>query len=162
MMKPYRAAFLALLFMVVSTVSMAQQINSGLESGTPTYSSLIGSDFDQVLLGSGNIHISIPIASVKQRGGHTFTWQFVYNAHTFQNYWTPMPTPNNPDNGIYRTRIFTDPASGWHTTSPFSYTALFTSISENCSLPPNSLYTYHDGYSLVDPNGTKHQFALRS
>jgi RHS repeat-associated protein len=158
----YRAAFLALLFMVVSTVSMAQQINSGLESGTPTYSSLIGSDFDQVLLGSGNIHISIPIASVKQRGGHTFTWQFVYNAHTFQNYWTPMPTPNNPDNGIYRTRIFTDPASGWHTTSPFSYTPLFTSISENCSLPPNSLYTYHDGYSLVDPNGTKHQFALRS
>jgi hypothetical protein len=50
-----------------------------LHNNLPPFGSYSGSDFDIVSLQNGNLHISIPILNVPQRGGKPVKYNFVYD-----------------------------------------------------------------------------------
>ena len=54
------------------------QVDPSVETGLPPFAGFNGSDFAQVNLNNGNLHIEIPIVSVTERG-RTFTWNYVYD-----------------------------------------------------------------------------------
>ena len=66
------------LSLVFFAQQMTAQLNAGTERGLPPNSTFSGGDIDAVDLQNGNLHISIPIATAKQRGGGTLTWKLVY------------------------------------------------------------------------------------
>ncbi len=76
------AVFAVLLFIGSPTPSNAQ-ITTAVERGIPANSSFSGGDIDTVNLQNGNLHISIPILSSKQRGGGTLTWSLLFDTQTW-------------------------------------------------------------------------------
>ncbi|MGH9685401.1 MAG: RHS repeat domain-containing protein [Candidatus Acidiferrales bacterium] len=146
------AAFLALAFW--SSGTFAQQVNSGTESGFPPYGSFSGSSFDTVLLENGNLHVEMPIVSVKERN-RTFTWKFAYDAPGWEKIFTPTPTKQNRNLGFYS--VYPTQTGGWSTSSPAYWYGSSASITATCPTTGNP-YTYYTNYYLQDPDGTKHQF----
>ncbi|HEY2460487.1 MAG TPA: RHS repeat-associated core domain-containing protein [Candidatus Acidoferrum sp.] len=140
----------------------AQQINPGTNSGLPPFGSFHGSEFDQVNLSNGNLHIEIPIVSVKQRGGKVFTWKYVYDSPEFTNQFFPEPLPNNPTNGVYQVSLSpTDsvPNSGWRLVGPFDFGGGNVETDDTC--PSTGMVYVHDyAFYITDPSGTKHPLAL--
>ncbi|AEU36103.1 RHS repeat-associated core domain protein [Granulicella mallensis MP5ACTX8] len=67
------------------------QLTAVEEKGLPSDSTFQGGDIDLVNLHNGNLHISIPLASLKQRGGTTLSWSFVYDTQGWIKQWYENP-----------------------------------------------------------------------
>jgi RHS repeat-associated protein len=141
----------------------AQQVNPGTQSGLPPFGTFHGSNFDQVNLVNGNLHIEIPIVSVKQRGGGTLAWKYVFDSPEFVNQWYPEPTQQNPNYGIHQVAQSGEApyTPGWRLVGPFDWTVQYTSVDTTCP-GTQQPYTYTYLYNVVDPEGTKHPLPLRT
>ncbi len=88
------AASLVACLAFTSSTAVAQKVFEGSQQGLPPFGSFHGSSFDNVSLQNGNLHIEIPIISVAQRNGRTFTYRYIYDTRTFTIYW--LPNENYP------------------------------------------------------------------
>jgi hypothetical protein len=109
---------LSLLWVLQGVPLHAQQVNPGTNSGLPPFGSFHGIDFDTVNLQNGNLHIEIPILSVKQRG-KTLTWKYVYETQEWRNTWYPQPQPRNHGYGVHSVQSVGD--TGWRLVGPFDW-----------------------------------------
>jgi RHS repeat-associated protein len=129
----------------------AQQLFDGNQN-LPPFGSFTGSDFDTVGLQNGNLHLHIPIASWKQRGGKTLTRSYVYDAPSWSRQ-TTMSTMNN--HRYYITTLlgnspnahFVIDWGGWEVSSPID-----GATCKNGNV-------YHN-WVVTDPEGTKHPLDL--
>jgi YD repeat-containing protein len=145
------------IFCLTDQVARAQQVNPATETGVPPYGTFFDGSFDNVQLPSGNLHIEIPIFSVRERG-RTFNFKYIYDPPSFQKVWVPTPTQQNKNAGYYTVSQVMDD-SGWRLSHPFRWTSSYVQVTTTC--PTTGLkYTYSDKFYLEDPDGTKHQFAL--
>jgi len=154
--------FCAAILLFSSGQSAAQQINPGTDSGLPPFGSFHGSEFDQVNLLNGNLHIEIPIWSIKQRGGGTLVWKYVFDSPEFVNQWYPEPEMTNPAYGIHQVGGGLGPNSGWRMVGPFnSWTVENIEVSAVCA-STNQTYEYTQSWVLIDSQGTRHPLDLRT
>lgn len=140
-----------LLCLIVATCPLAaQQVYDG-NNNLPPYGSFHGSDFDTVNLVNGNLHMSIPVLTVFQRG-KPITYRFIYDTQAFQR------ILHNVLNHVSYTVGFSLDYTGWRLTSPFNWNMWVTTgatvkCSDGGSYVPST-------YALADPDGAKHTVAL--
>ena len=152
-----------LLFLLVS-ISTRAQITPVEEKGLPPNSVFSGGDVDVVNLQNGNLHISIPIASVAQRGGGKLEYEFVYDTQAWIKQYVPYQCSNpqlcNPP-GYYVAQQNTNVSSGWRLSSPLNWSVGFTeSALINCQTT-NLEYQQETNWAVWDPQGTRHALPLR-
>jgi hypothetical protein len=70
-----RTAFIFSLVLLSSPAIAQKAVSDSNQVGYPPFGTFSGSNFDQVAFQNGNLHISIPIQSLTQRNGKTYTWQ---------------------------------------------------------------------------------------
>src|ERR1700729_2860080 len=93
----------------------AQQPLDDFSQNLPPFGSFSGSDFDIVSLQNGNLHISIPIINVPQRGGTTFSYKFMYDTPLWDYSYVVL-------SGKGSFKILVDAGSlGWHFTTPSNW-----------------------------------------
>lgn len=160
-MRPAKCGALLVLLVMpfcASRVS-AQQVNAGTETGLPLYQTFSGSNFDQVNVQNGGIHISIPLLTIKERDGRKFVYKYIYDTPTYEVVWISNPSPSNKDNGFYQVKEVNDGSGNWRLSTPFSWSVRYEMATVTC--PTTGLeYTYYNEYTLTDPNGTKHQVPI--
>src|SRR5882724_11231466 len=152
-----RARFLLFLAVIASALpncSKAQQVPDGSQN-LPPFGSFSGSDFDIVSLQNGNVHIEIPILTLKQRQG-TVHRSYVYD--------TPSFTLTEDIEVVQgrRTRQFIVEQNnllfGWHLTNQANWGITASSITETCTGTVGAVGLY----ALIDPQGTKHPLNLHT
>lgn len=138
--------------------SASAQVNPGTESGVPAYGRFAGGDFDQINLLNGNLHLDIPVLTVKERG-RTFTWHFVYEPITWTMTWHPLPKIGGTDPSYYA--VTRGGQAGLYFRTPFDW-QVSSQLSGGLTCPgTNQPYQVYTGYSVTDPNGSVHQLPLR-
>jgi len=90
-----------LLFASLSALATAQQLYDGNQN-LPPFGSFSGSKLDIVSLQNGNLHIAIPLLTVKQRGRNDLTVKFIYDTPAYTAVWIPQPQPMNPKAGTWQ------------------------------------------------------------
>jgi RHS repeat-associated protein len=142
-------------FSLTTTTTLAQQPGDG-DQNLPPFGSFSGSDFDIVSLQNGNLHISIPLIDVSQRGGKTLSYSYIFDTPDYQLVFHPPTKPGQV--GTYN--IAKDPYySGWRLTNTSNWM-----LGE---LPPATVKCDNNQQTdtvtnvfLIDPNGGKHGVAL--
>ena len=153
---------LALVLSCSLTPVAGAQVNPGTEAGVPAYGSFEGSHFDQINLLNGNLHLEIPVLTVKERG-RTFIWHFYFEPIVWNLIWhsLPKPPPPAPDpsyyavtrTGLSGTLIFSN---------NFQWGGATGSLSGVLTCPgTNQPYQVYTGFSMGGPDGTIHPFPLR-
>jgi hypothetical protein len=139
--------------LTVSTPALAQRVFDGNQTGTPPFGTFHGSNFDLVSVQNGNLHVEIPIVSVKQRGRDfalryiydTPTWEIVYNPNTdprLQGFWDVQPAGNAD--------------GGWRLTSPLTWSLGYAATNYTCPIFGSPSYVLWSDFAVWDPDGTKH------
>ena len=128
------------------------QVDPSVETGLPPFAGFNGSDFAQVNLNNGNLHIEIPIVSVTERG-RTFTWNYVYDTPIWTANWYLEPTSQNPYAGLYAVTGGPNEGAGWRLLGPFDYSIIMLSRTLTSCL--SNIYS---GWEVSDPHGTIHAF----
>src|SRR5229473_38465 len=145
----FLAAALCLLCLLVFAAH-AQDVTNGRNVGFPPNGVFDGSDFDNVQLNNGNLHIEIPLWSTKGRG-LPVSYKYVYDSKGWsfrstcdkQGICTDTVTPESGNNLVLKLA------------GSFNYTAGFKTVVQACSLATYSTFT---NYVLRDRSGTKHHF----
>jgi len=148
-------SFLVLFATALPVRLPAQQVYEGSQQGLPPFGSFHGSDFDNVSLLNGNLHIQIPVLSVRQRG-QTFTYRIIFDSPVWETYWEPNP------NRFPRGSWFVQSAnvdSGWRLVTPNSFWFSYETVSKTCI--GYGAYVLKTNYRLSDPDGTGHQAAVQ-
>jgi RHS repeat-associated protein len=155
-------AVLTLLAILFPVASLAQ-LTTAEEKGLPTNSVFSGGDVDVVNLENGNLHISIPLASVAQRGGSTLKWAFVYDTQAWEKQWVlyPCNLRSCQPPGYYVPETNTNVASGWRVVSPSSWTVGSTQSGIIDCQGPGFSYTQYTNFVVTDPEGAQHPLPLR-
>src|SRR5882724_8307537 len=78
-----KAVVLLVLCLACSSATRSQQQVFDGNNDLPPFGSFHGSDFDKINLTNGDLHISIPILQVSQRGKPVW-FRYVYDTQTFQ------------------------------------------------------------------------------
>jgi hypothetical protein len=147
------------LFVVART--LRAQAAPSSETGLPPFASFHGSDFDQINLQNGNLHMEIPVKTMKERG-RTLTWRFVYNSPIWSKIWFPQPPPppSKGINGVYGVKA---PSLGtWGFLGPFSWFVGDIGQDVTCtSTTPTIGYRQYTNFTVTDPSGTIHTLPLR-
>jgi len=146
---------------LIVTAAWFLSIPAGLAQSTPDFNNNLppfgafhGSDFDIVTLSNGNLHISIPILNVPQRG-KAFNYSYVFDTPTFNltmhtsphlpPYWTVAP-------GTYY---------GWGLISPGVWVVgeppQGSQVQITCQ---TGKYYYSTNYVATDSEGTQHPLAV--
>lgn len=152
-----KIASVGILAFCSSMYSFAQQVNPGTDTGVPLYGSYSGGSLDTINIQNGNLHIEIPLFSVKERG-RTFVWKYIYDPMSFERTWDPQPTPQDAGNGTYLTGPVND-VSGWRLSGPLSWHLGFVQQTQTCATNGQQ-YNAETQFYLEDPEGTKHQLPL--
>ncbi len=144
------------LFVCLTAEIVAAQVTTSEQRGLPANASFSGGNVDQVNLQNGNLHISIPILSSKQRGGGELEWDFVYDTQTWIKQYYPYTYPNcggdSPASssssstatpnlgggggtctppGFFLVTTEPNVAAGWRLTSPFNWSVVSTNPAAN-------------------------------
>jgi hypothetical protein len=139
------------------------QLTSAEEKGVPSESVFNGGQVDSVNLENGNLHISIPIATVAQRGGTVLEWEYVYDVQAWLKQWVPTICSRQPCNppGQYYVEQNENVASSWRLSSPFNWKV--TNVSSGIINCPGTSepYTAYTNWVITDPEGTQHALPLR-
>ncbi len=171
------------LFLLLCPMPLMAQLSTSEERGLPANSAFSGGDIDSVNLQNGNLHISIPIFSAKQRGGGTLSWSFVYDTQAWIETYHPYcpsttllsmsATPNDlpggclPTEGTNVVTPESNVAAGWRLTNPFNWkviSSLGTTSPNGNPCPINSSVTSYNsitGWAVIDPQGTQHPLPIR-
>ncbi len=156
-----RLATILILFFCFTQASYGQQQS---ETGLPVFGSFHGSNFDNVNLVTGNLHIEIPIISVPQRETPNLAYKFMYDIRSWQ-ITKSQPTPTTfqwnvaPTSGEFvNWNLVTDPAH------PVSYR--YDAVPKTCSYFTGYTwvivhYNVLTNYVVVDNHGTRHPFDVR-
>lgn len=140
------------------------QTNDVDQKGVPSDGVFHQGDIDTVNLQNGNLHISIPIASVKQRGGSTVTWMLEYDTQAWLKQWIPYTncSPTCNPTGYYVAEANPNVTSGWRVTSSLGWEVTFLNTVVTCTLAsPTYSYNQYTNWAVVDPHGTSHPLPLR-
>ena len=123
----------------------------------PMWGGFSGGDIDTVSLQNGGVHLHIPIASWKQRGGGTLRAYLVYDTPT----WGRQATKQIINKQTYYYTAFTYPYQYWFFVSPFSMPGVSAPL-ESVSCPPrqNGNVNVYRHYTVTDLEGTKHPLNL--
>src|SRR6266567_7140718 len=152
-MKKLLAFPLVMTLTIVLCYSAAAQItpvSDGNQVGVPPFGTFSGSNFDVVSFQNGNLHISIPIQSVPQRNGKTFTWHYVYDIPSW------LASTNTATNTSW---ISLQDKEEWRLVSNAQSWAISFAIEDIfCG---TQQYAIWDNYVLTEPDGTKHPLFLR-
>ena len=146
-----------MLLLVSSGYSVAQ-IPSQLNTGYPENGIFHGSDVDNVQINNGGLHVEIPIYSAKGRGLSVGA-KVVYNSKG----WTFHTRCFTSGGGFCEDDVEGDPL-GYPTLAFFgAFDYAFASSSSTCTTGsgtglPDISYTTMGGYTLREPDGTKHHF----
>lgn len=131
----------------------AQQLYEGNQQGLPPFGSFHGSNFDNVSLNNGNLHIEIPSLSVGQRG-RSFSYRFIYNTVAWTTYWTPNPDPDGFPKGWWTVEPL-ELGSGWRMAGPTGYGVSSTIVHKSCAGIPGT-YIVRTNWVVIEPDGTQH------
>jgi RHS repeat-associated protein len=143
--------FIAFLSLDVRT-SFAQQPLDDFSQTLPPFGSFSGSDFDIVSLQNGNLHLSIPMINIPQRGGTTFSYKFMYDTPLWDYSYVVLA-------GKGSFKILADSDSlGWHFATPSSWSVQPFQTKVTCVNGNDTSINYR----VVDPEGVKHPFYLNN
>jgi hypothetical protein len=157
-MRVLRIVFLGAIFAVFA-ISAKAQVGPGVESGAPAYGRFSGSDFDQVNLLNGNLHLDIPVSTVKERG-RTFSvhfyfdplsWNLTYHKEALINGVNPSwwgVTINNGGSLYLSSPLY------WNVVGPIQPATLTCTGTQQ-------QYSVNTGFALVGPDNTEHPLPLR-
>jgi RHS repeat-associated protein len=137
--------------LLYALLAVGQTASTELNTGYPENAIFHGSDIDNVQINNGNLHISIPVWSVKGRGLDT-SFGFVYN----NKGWT-FNTHCNTTYGICSDAVTPEPGDTMSLTAlgPLDYQFSWKSSSVQCA----TVWTVQSSnYVLREPDGTKHHF----
>jgi RHS repeat-associated protein len=154
--------FLIVLVLSYAVDSSAQDTSVG-NNNLPPYGSFHGSDFDIVTLDNGNLHISIPIVTVPQRGGKTISYRFVYDTPSYVLKDTTRPAPPPPPFNTYT--VSPGDYRGWRLVSPYAWAVSThqTKVLCNTQIVNGTVqynYYYQELFYVIDPDGAKHPFPV--
>lgn len=156
--------FVILISIVASVVCplIWSQTNDVDQKGLPPDGVFEHGDIDTVNLQNGNLHISIPLISLKQRGGSTVSWNLVYDTQAWEKLWIPnncgsrICTPT----GEYAVLANPSVSSGWRVLSSLAWTVTSTRTSVICATTGQP-YTQITNWAIKDPEGGQHPTSLR-
>ncbi len=161
-MRRFHFALLAFLCLFISGPVRAQ-VNPGTESGIPAYGRFSGSDFDKINLSNGNLHLDIPVLTVKERG-RTLTWRFTFDPLVWNLTWYPLPKPPPPaQDPSYYSDAPAGYGGGLVLSSPFSSGDGGPGVTRSPLTCPytNKPYEVYTGFTAVDQDGTLHPLPIR-
>ena len=138
------------------------QVTEGSNTGYPTNGLIHGSDIENVQLNQGNLHIDIPLYSIKGRNGLDTTVRYIYDNHSWIIYQKQIDAPFYVKPwGIYAGVVGNGNGSTdmqWTASTPFTVGVLHGGgVAQYCPAN-NQYYSYTSGYVVMDPNGTRHSF----
>jgi hypothetical protein len=157
-----RTAFIFSLVLLSSPAIAQNAVSDSNQVGYPPFGTFSGSNFDQVAFQNGNLHISIPIQSLTQRNGKTYTWHFVYDIPS----WAVIGqyTPNSNQIAISSVTPCGGPAmcnfnlADWRLISnQAGWTVSYQNGTVTCSANPTPVtYGVIDDIVVTDPEGALH------
>ena len=131
----------------------AAQVSNQLNTGYPENGVFHGSELDNVQINNGGLHVEIPISGAKGRGQST-TSKVVYNSKG----WTFKTRCFSSGGGFCEDDVQGDPL-GYPTLAFFgAFDYKFVSSGNTCQRGFNDYLTKVGGYTLREPDGTKHHF----
>jgi len=128
-----------------------QDVTNPLNVGFPANGEFSGSDFDNVQINNGNLHIEIPVWSDKGRGLGV-SLKYIYD----NKGWTATETCDKLGFCNAKIRMETGGSTVFKLLGPFGYSVTHKTLVQVCS-PGTSNLTFLN-YVLREPNGTKHLF----
>jgi hypothetical protein len=149
---------LAALSLATLSLSLASaQSQSDGTNNLPAFGSFSGSDFDIVSLQNGNLHISIPILNVPQRGGKPIKYMFLHDTPDFnKTYYSPQQgspywviTPDNLYNQV-----------GWFLSNTLNWSMFIEWQNYQWTCADRGGKFTLTTYGVIDPEHAKHPFYL--
>ncbi len=141
---------LTLLFVLCGSISRAQEVKNGLNIGFPENGVFTGSNFDNVQLNNGNLHIEIPLWSTPGRG-LSVAYKLVYD----NKGWYLKNRCSHPGSCSDIVSQETGNNMHWRLAGPFGYAITHKFATQTCDTISFLTYT---NYVLREPDGTKHHF----
>src|SRR5262249_26233747 len=148
----YRALLSIALFS--SAPYLASQGSNQLNTGFPENGIFRGTDIENVQMNNGGLHVDIPTFSAKGRGMNVSS-RVVYNSKS----WTFRTRCLTSGGGFCEDDVSGDPL-GYSTlvfAGAFDY--MFHASSRTCQQTHDVFITINGGYTMREPDGTKHHFA---
>lgn len=140
-----------------SNVANAQTYISAV--GNPSFGINLPVPNGYINIANGNLHLEIPLATLKQRGALQLNERLVYDSRIWEivqynnYYWWPLNVPNSQAGWRF---VKGNETGTIATTSQISNTSCWTGIFNQ----PYTITTSY--YSWTDPNGTVHTFDANS
>jgi hypothetical protein len=134
--------------------AFAQDVNNSVNVGFPTNGVFTGSNFDSVQINNGNLHVTLPMWSVKGRGldvGYNMIYDskgWTYDQWCSDQYGI-CEVMIRPEHG----HAMNMPVRG-----PFDYYLTRKRESTQCTEGTTVGLQLRESYVLREPNGTKHHF----
>jgi RHS repeat-associated protein len=155
--RPLLCWSLLLLLLLPGLVSSSfAQLGDG-QNNLPAFGSFSGSNFDIVSLQNGNLHISIPILSVPQRGGKSISFTFIYDTPDYTSTLEPAPPGGSPFTAVVPDQYYVQ--NGWFLTNSLNYQDFYQSQNTKYTCPgANKVYYTVTEYGVMDPQRSKHPF----
>lgn len=144
-----RAFVLLGLAVLILPFAFAQQQSDG-SNNLPPFGGFSGNDFDIVSLQNGNLHISVPILSVPQRGGKPIIFMFLYDTPDF----TKIYVPASPPKPAFMEVLPNNTYQGWGLTNSLTWGAYVAW--QNNSYICNGLKYSVVIYGAIDSQRAKH------
>jgi RHS repeat-associated protein len=140
-------------------LSIAQLPSDG-DQNLPPFGGFTGSDFDIVSLQNGNLHLSIPLVEVAERGGTKSWYKYVYDTPNYVYTFFPPAVPPKTGNAYYTVKPDVS-YSGWRLASPFYWGTTQTFATIVCYKGENNQHNSQwEFFTLSDPEGVKHPFGV--
>lgn len=137
------------------------QLTTAEEKGVPPNAPFHVAGIDMVNLQNGNLHISIPILALKQRGGTVLKWGLIYDLPTYTKTFFPecppppldynvYADPNaNPQpvrcpqegQGHYEVLESTRNSTHWRFTDPLNWDVSYIETEQTCPIPVDHNYS---------------------
>ena len=166
-MKSLMRMLIGMAILLVASVSVAQLLNDGSATGLPPFVGMNGGKLDVVSLQNGNLHIEIPLATLRNKRGRTTAYRYVYDIPT----WV---LTRYPGDGFTPTYWVVDRSDGWGQSEDFRMVGdsepnyvNWADSTITCPQTGPAGTTYHEvqvrsGFTVGETDGTKHPLALRT
>jgi RHS repeat-associated protein len=134
--------------------NLTSQVSNQLNTGYPENGVFRGSDIETVQMNNGGLTVNIPIFSAKARGFNVAS-KVIYNSKS----WTFHTRCFTSGGGFCEDDVVSDALGypGLVFAGAFDY--MFHGSSRTCQQTQNVFLTIVGGYTMREPDGTKHHFA---
>jgi RHS repeat-associated protein len=133
---------------------LISQVSNQLNTGYPENGVFRGTDIETVQMNNGGLHVDIPIFSAKARGFNVSS-KVIYNSKS----WTFRTRCFTSGGGFCEDDVGSDSLGypGLVFAGAFDY--MFHASGRTCQQTQNVFLSIAGGYTLREPDGTKHHFA---